>query len=391
MGRYRLLYVISLVGSAILYMMTNQRQSFILLLFLLFVGVFLMVTLLIGQRSVHVDFFIRDVCVVGQKCPADLKIDSKSKIPVGCIRIQFLYENVLFKTVRSQDILLEPPSGKTGRYELPFTSEDCGKIKITVKKAVCYDILGIFSRKINFPINPELIVYPELYLLDIVPKNHPEAKSAGDVYHAEERGQDVTEVFDMRDYQEGDNIKSIHWKLSGKLDRLVIREFSNPSNYHTVLFYDFSWMQKGQQEAVRQVCNGILGMVSSVSKGLMEQGQQHHVMTWSQKEYYDVAVKDRASYFQMMQSVLIGQWSGDTTEPDKIPFLQAEIEDCYSKMILVTGKLNETVIRWLSDRIDLTVLYLREDGTDRVENGKNYSIITIPVAGIKDKLRILEI
>ncbi|MFR3948816.1 MAG: DUF58 domain-containing protein [Ruminococcus sp.] len=32
----------------------------------------------------------------------------------------------------------------------------------------------------------------------------------------------------MREYQEGDSIRQIHWKLTGKLDKMMIRQRSFP-------------------------------------------------------------------------------------------------------------------------------------------------------------------
>ncbi len=41
-------------------------------------------------------------------------------------------------------------------------------------------------------------------------------------------GDDPGETYDIREYQPGDSIRQIHWKLSGKLDDIMIREKSFP-------------------------------------------------------------------------------------------------------------------------------------------------------------------
>jgi len=52
------------------------------------------------------------------------------------------------------------------------------------------------------------------------------------------KGTDYSEIFDLRDYRSGDDVRAIHWKLSGKLDRLVVKEASDPTRYQVVLMPD---------------------------------------------------------------------------------------------------------------------------------------------------------
>ena len=41
------------------------------------------------------------------------------------------------------------------------------------------------------------------------------------------KGNDPSEIFDIREYVPGDDIRSIHWKLSSKTDTLILKEASN--------------------------------------------------------------------------------------------------------------------------------------------------------------------
>ena len=52
------------------------------------------------------------------------------------------------------------------------------------------------------------------------------------------KGSDYSETFQLREYVPGDSIKQIHWKLSEKLDKLVVREASLPVQKSTLVFWD---------------------------------------------------------------------------------------------------------------------------------------------------------
>ena len=47
-------------------------------------------------------------------------------------------------------------------------------------------------------------------------------------YSGSRPGDDPGETYDIREYRSGDSIRQIHWKLSGKLDDIMIREKSFP-------------------------------------------------------------------------------------------------------------------------------------------------------------------
>ena len=41
-----------------------------------------------------------------------------------------------------------------------------------------------------------------------------------------DRGYDPSELFDVREFQNGDRLQSVHWKLSARTDELMVKELS---------------------------------------------------------------------------------------------------------------------------------------------------------------------
>ena len=74
------------------------------------------------------------------------------------------------------------------------------------------------------------------------------------------RGGDFTETQAVRPYHPGDPVRQIHWKLSSKLDRLVIREPGMPAARTLLVFWDRSGdaaARDAQAEAVFSVCQSL--------------------------------------------------------------------------------------------------------------------------------------
>ncbi|MFQ9394507.1 MAG: DUF58 domain-containing protein [Lachnospiraceae bacterium] len=49
-----------------------------------------------------------------------------------------------------------------------------------------------------------------------------------DEYATDRKGEDVSEIYAIREYRPGDSMKAIHWKLSARTKHWMVKEFSFP-------------------------------------------------------------------------------------------------------------------------------------------------------------------
>ncbi|MGN1433651.1 MAG: DUF58 domain-containing protein [Ruminococcus sp.] len=117
----------------------------------------------------------------------------------------------------------------SGTLKKPFytknnrLSKHCGSVNITAKYAKIYDFTGIFfiPIKLNATIS-----------CDIMPKTKkpsvlPDSSKISIVGYKPKNG-GFSDYYELRQYQSGDSLKNIHWKLSSKYDDLIVREPSTP-------------------------------------------------------------------------------------------------------------------------------------------------------------------
>lgn len=102
-------------------------------------------------------------------------------------------------------------------------------------------------------------------------------------YSEKERGMDVSEVFDIREYEPGDEIRAIHWKLSAKQETPVLREFSQPLNYSVILLVELAKASAGALQAC-------VAYASAISQGLLESGVLHTIA------WYDAAAEEYCNF-----------------------------------------------------------------------------------------------
>lgn len=120
----------------------------------------------------------------------------------------------------SEELILK----RRGYYQL-------GEIQVIIK-----DIFGFYSIKKGVSSETSLLVYPvptELNSFKIT-----SIEQLGDMIIDDKAFEDKSRISSLREFREGDSVKSIHWKLSAKLDKLMIKEFDNSADTNVVVFVD---------------------------------------------------------------------------------------------------------------------------------------------------------
>lgn len=104
-------------------------------------------------------------------------------------------------------------------FKIPVDTSHCGRFIYVFKSIRYYDFLGLFffTRKINKDF--EITVMPI--------KTSPVAMPRLDAYKTKsykKSNSPYSEIYDIREYKEGDSLKNIHWKMTAKRDEMMVRE-----------------------------------------------------------------------------------------------------------------------------------------------------------------------
>ncbi|MDD3402788.1 MAG: DUF58 domain-containing protein [Hespellia sp.] len=122
-----------------------------------------------------------------------------------------------------------------------FISNECGSMEISLQKLRVYDFLGIFVRTIRQNQIAKVAIWPEFALIPVeISRRTREFLAEADDFSTEKSGEDPSEIYQIREYQEQDSVHKIHWKLSAKEDDLMIKESGFPLGCVVLLWIDFS-------------------------------------------------------------------------------------------------------------------------------------------------------
>ncbi len=158
-----------------------------------------------------------------------IKMNNKTLLPVIILDVDLEFENVMHGVMDVTRKKLYTVRRGTQSKTIQFRSSCCGNINVTIKKAYILDIFRLTKVRMKAEATTMFPVLPHIGLIDSdeMPVNTAVAVDS-DVFSKTKKGDDVSEVFDLRPYREGDRLNTVNWKISGKTEELIIKELSLP-------------------------------------------------------------------------------------------------------------------------------------------------------------------
>lgn len=385
MRKHQIWYSVILLMSVVMYIMANNYAALAMLVILIFGPMITGITQLIAMKGIGLECVMRSSCYAGQELPLELKLTRKNRVPLGSVKIEIEIENVLYRETKTQALTFQPTEEKNQLYRYPLVLNDCGERKIRIRKIEYYDMAGIFRWVRHTEVEEKVLVYPPQLKTSLQMIRRPETETSGEMYDPFRKGQDNSEVSGLRAYMEGDSMGSIHWKLSSKVDELIIREFGYPSNYNTIVLCDMMMSADGHK--ISNACNNVvLAMTMHVSYSLLELNRAHNVVRIMNGEYQSVPVDSTKVYDEMALNYLCVPIQEEKNSGDAIYyFLRSNLVNEYTKMIYITAAYDEEAVKELSHRMDITVIHAVTGTEVSYADAQGYSILAVEAENYADK------
>lgn len=113
-------------------------------------------------------------------------------------------------------------------------ADHCGKLNCRIEKGRAYDMLGLFFLPVRNMGQVGVVVIPQPVALPAPPDLERYMAGAWQV----KPGGGMAENHELRLYRPGDSLRQIHWKLSAKTGKLMIREAMEPRRGNLLLTMD---------------------------------------------------------------------------------------------------------------------------------------------------------
>ncbi|MDQ2085995.1 DUF58 domain-containing protein [Herbivorax sp. ANBcel31] len=156
------------------------------------------------------------------------------------INVSFLTGNIVFdKELQKESFSLGPFAKKT--FQFKARPRYRGEHEIGIKSIEFEDFLGIF-RLTHKPNSSKIIkVYPRIIELSGVKLKSILLSESHSIPN--NLFENSNTISDIRKYMYGDSIKRVHWKLSSKMNELMVKKFDSTSRTNSVLILDLMKME----------------------------------------------------------------------------------------------------------------------------------------------------
>lgn len=391
MKKHRIWYGILCLFAFVIYILANDHTAFAFAAAFVILPVISYILQRISMAGCSLNIDVKSSCYVNQKIQIKLKLHKKNKILSGPLSLNFHFYNTLYDHPYDKTVILQPSEKMEMEFDYPVMMNDCGNVKVSVSSAKLFDLLGLFSYKLEVALDNEILVYPAQLQLNTILQRKPQTLNDGEFYDYAKQGQDVNEVSGLREYVEGDSPRSIHWKLSSKIDKLVVREFGYPSNYDTLILYQIS-KENGGTKVSNALNNAILSLCTSLSYSILEKNLEHEVGHIVQGDFHSTPVSSLSTHDQMVLNLLCKPIEEKARSSDTIyHFLRGNLKNKYTKVIFITPEYEEGSIRQLARDIDLTIVQVVEGKAPEHVTTSGYSVTSINIEDYKQKIHNIAI
>ena len=389
MLRPRIVYLAALAVAAIVFVGTNEPPALAFLALLALLPAACKLAGVAAARGMTVELGLPTSCRVGQPLFLAVGVGRRGPSAPQRIELEVTFRNVMLGEEERVRVVLEGAS-RGGRFELPLDAAACGRVEVSAAEVLSFDPLGLWRERMACPFSGSYTVYPALVDLSVPFERAPQARFAGSSYDRHRKGQDMSETFDIREYRPSDPLAAIHWKLSSKMDKLMVREASHPSNYDVLVLVDLGRRLPNGERPPADVLAAALGLAASVSYDLCRQSLGHNVAVASEGELVDAMVDSPASFDSALDLLV--------SVPLPLSFGQAaQLFDAYrrersfTKTVLVTTMVDHVALGVMGRLTDLSVLLVEAGGAESVEDAEAFRITRIPVDALEERVRSVSI
>lgn len=266
MIRCRLLYLLALAGAVLYYIFDTSYFSWYTLVLVAVFPLFSLAVSLPGMLCCSIEPVAVQARVRrGGRCGCQLRFSSRYGLPVARAAVKLEAENLL--TGEKKRFRERFSGGARAGVRKELDCLHCGCIAFTVRSFWVCDLLGLFSIPRRAGQRTEVLVLPA------VGEEEPPVELVGrqgeGAASRPRPGGGPGEDYDLRPYRPGDPLRSVHWKLTAKLDEPVVRETLEVRAPVLLLTFDRSGPIAG--------LDTVLARLEGVSRWLLAHELPHYV------------------------------------------------------------------------------------------------------------------
>ena len=383
MIKTKIIYFFIIIGTFLFTILYSDYFPLAIFIITLVLPIILNIIIRIIKNNISLD--IKSIDVVQNKndgIEVKILIKNNSIFPAVNGELKLCYYNKFSGNKEIEYINFPINSKETESIDFKIKSKYCGKLIIEIQSLKIYDYLTFSSVKKKVNKSKEVIVLPQIYDINFS-SNATNINSLDvEIFSKDKAGDDPSEVFNVREYVEGDKIQRIHWKLSSKVDNVMIKEYSQPIVNDSIIIVELC-----ESENNINTIQGIIETAISLSHMLLSYNYIHYICWYDKsKDFFNKIIINSE---EDMLGVACELLSLKPYTDDVLSLKNYNIEkgsEEYSRKFYITSNIPKTNIMDIKENENMDIFYL-DDGSKSNIDGIN--IKTIDINNLKNSLENL--
>ncbi len=386
----RIIGVVAFALSVCLFVVSNSAAALALALCTLCIP---LASQLIGRATMArtgIALSHKESTVAGSDMLVEIEV-SRPAFFRGRIDLALERKNELTGTVERMPVSLAPAKDRPERFSLPLSALCCGRVSLSLVSCQVADVFGFHTVPLSrISHASSYCVYPPIVDLTVQMARADRASAQGATYDPHRHGQDPTEVFETREYRDGDSMKAVHWKLSARFDDLMVREPSHPTDYDVMIAVHAHACDAGDAQAAG-VLDATLSIAASVGLAFLREGICYTCARIGADGSPSVgSIDSRESYDEALDRLV----SIPLSEEGSLDVEQLEAHlrtRNVTKVVLVTDKDDEALFESLGALVDLSVFHISPKGYSGLDVQAGYRLTHLPADEVGVRVKSLEL
>lgn len=360
MMKYRIMWLLWLIFMAGATVVTGSWLMAAVFLFSALLLILSAAVTSLGGRKTVIKLSVPRAAERKENFRGRLTLQNQTVWPVFGEKGQILWENLF--TGEHGEIPLSFSLGckETRTIEFEACSSWCGCVKVQFSSWKCNDFFHVFSVRRQAVAEGCTVIMPEKQNSDFSFLTREGFDMESFRYSGNRPGDDPGETYDIREYQPGDSIRQIHWKLSGKLDDIMIREKSFPVD-DTVLILAEAFQAEREPRRAETVAE----VLSAIIRDFMEKKIPCQVGIYDRNagKFRQEKVRTEEDHEHILYSFL--RYGSDGKTPVTVQeYLRNPGTQNYVNYIYITGNPEDKEAELLKQKGEVTVIGCGVSGGD---------------------------
>ncbi len=162
----------------------------------------------------------------GNPISITIECNNTSYFPLFAVTLLFTLENLYRPNTMQHKLTLPALPRRVNKITIPVETACCGMVSFQISSVEVSDYLHFFTTRLSCKQTVTVPVLPETISVEL-PSTAPVSDGMEEFTESDLKGNLSSDIKEIREYRPGDRLQRIHWKLSAKLDDLLVKELAH--------------------------------------------------------------------------------------------------------------------------------------------------------------------